>query len=391
MSPRPQVLVRTIPPSTNANYGGILQAWALQRVLEDLGHLTAVDSTFSNRPRLARRLATTFKLRLVSTLLRILGGGPGHGAGWYALQAANRPLLDFSRRRIRMTALYSHGIEVRSAVTASASAFVVGSDQIWNPRYSDVSSFLLDFLPGDDPRPRIAYAASFGSESPAFDETLIRRSAPLARRFTAVSVREDSGVRLCEELWGVEAVRVIDPTMLLSPDAYRSLWESAGVRASGGTTAVYILDDDPAKRTVIDTVATALGTAQDELQAPQPRSFRDFTRDPAAFAKRSIERWLAGIAGSEAVLTDSYHGTVFAILFNRPFLVFPNAQRGMARFETLLRIFSLEGRVARGDGDDLDRMLDPIDWTSVNRRIGNERGRGIDFLATSLRGVPIER
>lgn len=380
MSSGGKFLIRTFPPNRNPNPGGILQAWALQRVLVALGGDVVTDGTKTNQ-RSRPPVPSRYELfqRRISARLR-----PGRDKDRKgALAKVNSRVLSFARGEIDQRPLYS-GRVADSDLLAWPDAFIVGSDQVWNPLYCDVPSFLFDFIDADDPRPRVVYAASFGSDNPPFDPTLIAETAPLASRITAVSVREESAVRLCREYWGLEAVRLIDPTMLLEPEAYRAVYAAeADATLPTGGLAVYLLDQTRGKQSAAKLLSEVYGRGR-SLWAIEPPSTAALRSDPSAYARPSIAEWLASIALSDAVLTDSYHGAVFSILFNRPFLVFLNPKRGVARFDTLLRIFGLEDRIARGDGHDVDRMSAPIDWARVNAVITEERARGMAFLRDAV-------
>jgi hypothetical protein len=379
-----RILTRTYPPTINPNYGGILQAWAVQETLSRLGHVGYIDAGKSSAPaptvRWFRKASS--RARDLAARLRLL---PRRYQPKAVRWAANRDILSFSTQRFNLVNLYRGGRNVDEKVVAQFDAFVVGSDQIWRPDFVDVASYLLDFLPADDTRPRIAYAASFGSSSPAalFEQRSTAMLGPLARRFDAVSVREDSGIELCKNLWAVNAVRRIDPTMLLEPHHYAELAGSSSILQPVGLVT-YILDPSPDVMSSARQVATSFEVPITELYRPLPERYTAFSRDRDHFNRMTVEAWLAALLHSEAVVTDSYHGTVFAILFNKPFLLAPNKKRGLARFETLLEMFSLQGRVARFDGADLARMQAPIDWDSVNDTLARERMLGLDFLRNAL-------
>ncbi|MFB7894113.1 polysaccharide pyruvyl transferase family protein [Microbacterium sp. NPDC056044] len=383
MSKPGRLLIRTFPPNRNPNPGGILQAWALQRVLSTFGADVVTDGTKTNqrsRPPVPSRYQRL--QRKISARLR-----PGLDKDRKAaLAKVNSRVLSFARREIEQRPLYS-GRAADSELVAWPDAFIAGSDQVWNPVYCDVPSFLFDFVGEDDPRPRVVYAASFGSDNPPFDPALIAETAPLASRLNAVSVREESAVRLCREYWGIEAVRVVDPTMLLEPSAYRAVYEAnTDADLPSGGLAVYLLDRTPAKQSAARLLSTVYGTEK-ALWADEPPGTAATRSHPAEYSRPTVEEWLSSIAMSNAVLTDSYHGAIFSILFNRPFLVFPNPKRGVARFDTLLGVFGLQDRIARGDSHDIDRMAAPIDWTRVNALIADERERGIAFLRDALAQV----
>lgn len=376
-----RILTRTFPPASNPNYGGILQAWALQQVLQDLGHDSRVDSTRSSQPAALRRFAKEARQFAIDRLCpaRFV---PARFVKGIATREANRDILRFPREHIRSVPLYQGGGEVSQKVLDLAEAFVVGSDQVWRTSYMDVSSFLLDFLPEERPALRVAYAASFGVDTTdGFTPELTAQTKKLAQRFKAISVREESGVAMAQELWGMQAVRVIDPTLLLPPARYETMMGENSVR---GGLASYILDASTASSVLVDEAASHIGTSVRHLFPPTATSITDLRRHPERYRRPSVGEWVRTIARADAVVTDSYHGTLFSILFNKPFLVSLNAKRGTTRFETILQLLRLEDRIVQHDGEDLARLEVPIEWEAVNARIAAEREQGIDFLTTAL-------
>jgi hypothetical protein len=107
---------------------------------------------------------------------------------------------------------------------------------------------------------------------------------------------------------------------------------------------------------------------------------------------KSVEGWLAAIHEASFVVTDSFHGTAFSILFNKPFMAYGNPKRGLARFASLLKMFGLEDRLAvRPDEIDVERMLEPIDWDAVNERLEKLRADSRRFLLSALSGAVSSR
>lgn len=381
-----RILIRTFPPNHNPNYGGILQAWALQSTLKSLGHTVATDATKSSAQapliRWARRRATVTR-DLVARLGLLKKSSQQAAVSW----AATRNLLSFAPRAMTLDFLYCGRNRVDPKVLRRYDAFLVGSDQVWRPDLVDMPSYLLNFLPEKDSRTRVAYAASFGMDSPAGLDSEPTRSehAKLIERFNHVSVREVSGVALSRALWGRTAERTIDPTMLITSDQYRQLADGHNrTEASGNYLSAYVLDSSDEKSAISALVASELRLEIDQLYRPLPSEYLSYKNSRDYFDRPSVESWLQSIADSKFVVTDSYHGAVFAILFNRPFLVIPNARRGLARFDTLLSTFGLLDRVSKQDGRDLVRASAVIDWTSVNAVIKVERERGMDFLRSSF-------
>ena len=379
-----RVLITTLP--LNGNFGGILQAYALQRVVRDLGFEPITD-TSSPKPLLRR-----VRWRLARHPYRWFRQISPRRSDrrWRMSRRVTAPLREFVARNI------TTGSVMEIAGTARGRArlanrfrtVVVGSDQVWRARYVDIPRFFFDALealPGDRPR-RISYAASFGVDDIAeYTEHDRRRAAALIRRFAAVSVREDSGVDICRDEFDMPAQHHVDPTMLLAPVRYRNLVTRAGSdpAPAAGRIMLYRLDANDDLRRIEAAVRERLESPSMELLAPPPSDDAS-AASPADFMMPSVERWLAGFASADFVITDSFHGCVFSILFNRPFLVYANRERGAARFTSLLRTFGLEHhRVDTGSLSIDDRVFAP-DWPRVNAILSRERERGLAYLRDNL-------
>lgn len=370
-----RALIRTLP-LWRGNYGGVLQAYALQRVLTDLGWSADVD--ISERlpwPRGFRRIALDTGSRLAS---RPLGYRQ-------RMLSENVEVAQFVATEIATVRLFIGDMVANRALLEQYDAIVCGSDQIWRSDYGDVGSYLLDFVPEGWLATRVAYAASFGVERPPSDLSVFRA---YAQRFAAVSVREAAGVVAASELWGVEAEHVVDPTMLLPTSLYEGLIEQ-GVDSmtTSNSLVVYVLDDSPGLRALVDESARRLGL--EVSRAGVARRQRAPNEGPV---RPGVEDWLAHIAESRAVLTDSFHGCVFALMFNKPFAAIGNARRGMARFVSLLDTFGLRENLVELDESDVavaaarveEVLVAPVVWERVNSLIGAERTRGREFLTRAL-------
>ena len=372
----------------HTNYGGLLQAFALQKYLREMGHeVLTVDYTRKPRAwlapyRLARRCAAKFVFRRnVSLFPKPLP----QGAGKFTQR--------FIEENIRTTKKIFAPARERDFAEYGFEAFVVGSDQTWRPAYSPyMPTFFLDFLGSDTGTRRVAYASSFGKDEWEFTPAMTKICAPLAKKFHAISVREDSGVSLCEKYLGVPAEHVIDPTMLLSKEDYCGIVardEARGglkKRAPAKRLFAYVLDEAPEKRALIANVAGTLGVAAEEIM---PRR-KDLTAGTAAYPP--VSAWLRGFRDSEFVVTDSFHGCVFSIIFNKPFTAIGNASRGMSRFRSLLKMFGLENRLILTDEDSeklqervSSLISEKIDWETVNDIRSREQEHSRVFLEKSLK------
>lgn len=372
----------------HTNYGGLLQAFALQKYLRDMGHeVLTVD--YSRKPRawlapyrLARRCVAKFVLRRnISLFPKPLP----LGAGKFTRR--------FIEENIRTTKKIFAPARERDFAEYEFEAFVVGSDQTWRPAYSPhMPTFFLDFLGDDTGTRRVAYASSFGKDEWEFTPEMTKICAPLAKKFHAISVREDSGVSLCEKYLGVSAEHVIDPTMLLSKEDYCEIVardEERGLlekRISEKRLLAYVLDEAPEKRAVINSGAGTLGLMPEEIMPKQEEI------SSGAKAYPPVSAWLRGFRDAEFVVTDSFHGCVFSIIFNKPFIAIGNASRGMSRFRSLLKTFGLENRLVLLDANSAalrERVFalipEKIDWDTVNALRSREQSRSREFLEKSLK------
>ena len=366
-----KVLQLTHPVS--GNYGGLLQCYALQQALFSIGidvtcYRYSVGVRNSRLGRIRQSLAS-----LVKWLILYLG--VKHFFTNVPASIARTIGEKFSRKHILSN----------SRPIGDNLAYVVGSDQVWRLLYSRAIKspdfFFLSFASSEQRRKSIAYAASYGTDewegSP--EETEICRRC--LREFKAVSVREHSGVQICRDVFNVTAVQMPDPTLLLPSCLYDSIIENEStVPPANRSLAVYILDDTSEQKTCLRAVSEEMGLILLQLM-PNITSRKRRLRFPM-----SVPQWLRYIRECDYLVTDSFHGCVFSIIFNKPFVCLGNEARGRARFDTLFGTFGLRSRLLiQPTPEDICRVLKtPIDWELVNRIHESERKRGIDFLTKNL-------
>lgn len=354
-----KVAIVTQPLGLNA--GGMLQNFALQRALVALGH-DAVTINYQPRRKFGLREIVRMTARNARTLLRRMRGSNDYMM-YVCDFVPSRANRGFIRRNIACTPECGSYSPVDGA-----DAYVTGSDQVWRPRYNrdTLADQYLSFTAGLDVR-RVAYAASFGVDTWEYDERQTAECRRLAAQFDAVSVREQSGVALCRDRLDTDAVVTVDPTLLLDRDEYAALCSRISPRCRP-TTAVYMLDPDYNKSEAVRRAARKTGARPVWLH---PRA-------------TSPDRWLAAIRDAAFVVTDSFHGTVFSIIFGKPFAVMANSVRGNSRLESLLGLLGLAGRIALTP-DDIDRIAcEAIDYQPVYERLGRMRAESVEFLKKAL-------
>ena len=344
----------------HSNYGGILQAYALQTALKRMGHEVWLIRRTANSP------AWKFPIIFIkSALLK------------YIFRKDIQVFLDTYIKP--QTSKYYSTKGLKRLNNYQYDAFIVGSDQVWREKFnrSWKKNYFLDFA--DNNSIRLAFAASFGVDTWDYNEEDTKELAQLAGKFDGISVREDTGIQLCKAHLKVSAEQVLDPVMLLNPSDYLKLIPSEEKTISSDGIFACILDSTDEKHFIVNSISGSLQCA----------SFSMFSRkgDVTRYTiLPSVTHWLHCFHTARYVVTDSYHGCVFAILFNKPFLVFGNEYRGLTRFSSLLKIFGLEDRFIMNQSDlTQEILLAEIDWEKVNTILTQKRSEAYAFLNKYLR------
>ncbi len=245
-----KVAILTQPLSTN--YGGILQAWALQKVLQEMGHEPiTVDRHYSTNGSLLRRRASRVKRSLQSMIYK-LGGRTLYSEHLKYIRRHQTKFIDSNIVRTQPVREEKFLHDFFS--TTAIDALIVGSDQVWRPRYSPkLENYYLDFLE-DSPQKipvKISYAASFGVDEWEYSERQEVRCKELIKKFEGISVRELSAVELCRDKFNVEASLVLDPALLVDRSDYVSEF-CKGAEGKSKGVLTYILDPTDFKDHIVD-------------------------------------------------------------------------------------------------------------------------------------------
>jgi len=373
------------------NYGGLVQCYALQETLKRMGHETVVLQREFNRQYPLKGAISYYAKAIVKKLL-------GRRESWhYYVAQEKRDYIaketnKFTETYITPRSEHCYTTEQlnQEVERLNLDAIIVGSDQVWRPYYSPCQpNYFLDFLEsvGEHVEPkRISYAASFGGDNWDWSPVLTAQCAKLLQKFDAVSVREQSGIRLCKEHFNVNAVQVLDPTMLLEADDYRQLSALSSQLSAQkrGTLFNYVLDRSAEKQNIIRTIAEKTGKTSFCSMPELDDSIYNLYGDIDKAVYPPVESWLSAFDEAEMVVTDSFHGTVFSIIFNKPFWVVGNEGRGMARFETLLSMYGLQDRMISAKTVSSINLNAPINWDKVNAKRKELQSLSLDFLKKAL-------
>lgn len=374
------------------NYGGILQAYALQETLRRMGHSAKTLDIPWHEDILLRRIWISSK-RLMKFILLLLKGkvekllltNPFTSKEKIRL-ATTKYTKGFVYDNINLTAKITSGKLLEECVAAeNFDILITGSDQVWRPMYTHHLDWgFLSFAPKD--AKKIAYAASFGVDYWEYDENESREAKKYLSDFSGVSVREESAVLLCKRHFGIDARWVADPTMLLDKADYIKLSTKHPTKSLKDRIMSYILDPNEKKTSIVHTIETILKRESVSIRAN--KNIESFHKgcNIEDFCPPSVEQWLQAFDDSYAVVTDSFHGTVFSIIYNVPFVVILNEERGATRIESLLKKFGLTQRIVYGDSKDeiIQALNAPIDWHVVNETRSEFTSQSLNFLYKSL-------
>ena len=356
--------VITLPLFTN--YGGILQAYALQHVLRQMGH--SVETT-------------QFQWKLERPFMKEPLRHVKHFVLRHLFQKDVN--LDFQRKK-HFVEEYINLRQIRhysDIQEGEYDALIVGSDQIWRPSYLNepIEYAFLAFAKDWKDIKRLAYAVSFGTDQWEYNKEQTAHCCELIKLFDAVSVREESAVTMCKQFLHRDVQQMLDPTMLLTANDYAILFKNKPLQPIEGEMLVYILDENTKKLNVVTQMSNKLG-----YKPFQANSSYINRKDLQSEMQYPVEQWLKGFQDAQFVITDSFHGTVFSILFGKPFVVLGNEERGLARLKSLLKLFGLENHLMLQDG--LAENGDDYSWDRqvVSQELDELRKDAYAFLTTHL-------
>lgn len=343
-----------------ANYGSLLQAIATQTVIEKMGHTCQIinyirkDESYERRELTILKRKPNWNASPVKRLLYLALRQPGSILVGRKFEKAQAKYLNLTRRY--------NSYEELIGDKPKADIYLTGSDQVWGPTEdgSYDSCYCLSFT--EDSDKRIAYAASFGrmnlTEEPQefFKKWL--------HRYHHIALREDSAVELVSKM-GIAAEQVIDPTLLLSKEEWLPY---VGKAPQKDYILIYQLHNDKRLNKYAKKVSKETGLPLIRISA----SAHQFCRGGAFCFAPDLGTFLAYIKGATCLITDSFHGTAFAINFNTQFVeVLPN-NGTHTRNLSILTMTGLEDRILR-DLSDVSLATKKQDYSRVNEILKQQR------------------
>lgn len=347
------------------NNGSLLQTYATVQILRELGHDVTVIDLQKKQCTVRHYIQSLYGWRRLPNLL-----------GFNMLRKKH-----LSPMTLQMTS-------IDPELIPDADYTIVGSDQTWNPDITadNALAYFLNFVPENCRR--IALSASFGAPQWLWGPDLSSLARQEINKFQAVSVRESSGINICRQEFGVEACCLCDPTIAWGK--YSSL---AGPAKQYNEIFGFILNEIPWFHTIA-------GELQKDLQIPirynsKARIARHTLPEQRKYKAISLSgaigvpQFLQHIAGSEYVITDSFHGTVFCLLYRKPFISVPCSRpERFERIENLLQKTDLSHRIVRSAEEyrsRRDEILAPVDFSAAEEFLQQSKKEFYDFVRDNIK------
>ena len=316
------------------NYGACLTAYALQECIKSLGYSCA----FVNEFKVKNKYKLSFGKLFVNRYLKLMP---------------------------KFNNLKKAGL--------LASCYITGSDQVLRPQYQrkkrDGDLFLLNFVPENIPK--IAFSASFGVNENEFlksKPSQISRIKKVLPKFDYVSVRELSGIEICKKYLNTYAEHVIDPIFSLNKDKFDALARKAKGEYKNKIIS-YILDNSTNYSKIFDSITQKYNYEIYEINNKNI----------------SVNEWLKAFSQAEYIITDSYHGVCFALIYNKPFIAILNKRRGTTRFDSLKDIFKIKnGFITMEDAIKYDLKFEQQNWAQINEIMFFEGDKALNILKKRL-------
>lgn len=333
------------------NYGQLLQAFALQEYLTTLGHECRVIRTDYDTRRLVRVLNTIGLLPLFRFFYRKLKG----------YSKTDRHFEEFRKKYIRGSSKVFYSYKQLCSHLPQADVYIAGSDQVWafsrnvfkraknkEVFFDYIKTYFMDF--NNAPIKRLSYAASFGCKLEDIDKDVQGLIAPLIKRFSYVSVREESGIKIAQALGVTNPTVDADPTLLLPASYYRTFYKkevnASSLSLSLSLNAPYLLVYRSKNPSIINMEAIYEYARMKGLEVVYIISGEITDEYKKTYA--TIPEWLYLVDNAKAVISNSFHASLFCLLFNKCFATVPlnkDYQSMNTRFSSLFSLFNTEPRL----------------------------------------------
>ena len=357
------------------NYGTLLQNYALQQTVMSLGYESVwVAVAPEKKTKLEKVLYVLLRPhKIINGVIQVLKKKKDNGSDI----CQEIDFHEFLEQYVPHTPYAPLSTLLGDKNVNSLSAWIVGSDNVWTV---PGDTYFLGFVP--DSVPKIAYAASAPWGHLVSDWSA--KAAHTLKRFQAISVREQDGVKFVSEA-GAEASVVLDPTLLLQAKDYEKVMPSEQVNHS--YVFAYFVNPQNAEDLRLQEIYDYAKEADADVKISAIQGSEKSV--PVEYlVSLTPPEWLRHIRNAECVVTNSFHGMVFSIVFKRPFAVVMQkgaTSQGNSRFFSLLSQLGLENRICLGDTTLETIMSSPMDWKKCDETLTALRSSSLAFLSKSLK------
>lgn len=345
------------------NYGGILTAYAVQKTINKLGYVAkTIDFVCDSIYNIRKKNNFTYK---------------------------GKPLIADTFKKFFNLTEECHNYQDLKNLNMQTNTFVVGSDQVW--RHGGEHLWQWNILPfvryrgiyflsfADNKKKLISCSASFGVDEFEGNDTITTLTKHYLKRFDFISVREKSGVDICKNTFGVNAVQTLEPVFLLDKGDWENIINDSQVKLpTNEYIAYYFLDKTKKKMEVLENIKNDCNMDIIDLS-------QDLTRPVADFIKY--------IANASFIVTDSFHGCCFSTIFKKKFIGILNSNRGATRFESLFPKLNLNDRILTNIDEynyKKELLYSEIDYDAVFETINNEKEFTINWLKNALEAPKVK-
>ena len=366
--------INVITRHAPANYGSLLQAIATQKVLSKVGATNKIIDYIPKEETGIRVAFTQLKGKKswnrnpLKKIIYIMGREPENLIMYHKFEKMRKKYLKMTNRFTNLT-------ELTEFASKTDAVFMTGSDQVWGPVSTGTydPAYFLQFV--QDNKKKIAFASSFGKAS--FSEEDMIEYKKMLSRYAGIAVRENSAVELLADL-KIKALQVLDPTLLINADEWEQYISDEDI-IKGEYVLVYQIHSNPQLDKYAMQFAEKIGL---KLIRVSPL-MHQIKRGGEFIYLPDIGKFLSLIKNARYMVTDSFHGTAFAINFNTQFVeVLPNTGTG-SRNQSILKLMGLEDRIVKdlGDFSFIDKS---INYTYVNQILNLERSNSMEVLLQIL-------
>ncbi len=358
--------IKVITRHAPSNYGSLLQSIATQAIIEQLGHKCKIIDYIREDERGLHGVITALQRKNSwnSNLLKKLS--------YIILRYPDEKIAEvkFDAMRHRYLNLTEHCSTLDDLSKLDADFFMTGSDQVWgsilNGKYDE--AYFLTFV---NDKPKIAFSASFGKTD--FTQDIEKEYKQFLSKYSFITVREDAALKLLKQ-WGISCVgQILDPTLILSEMYWSKLCKN--VRTPKKFVLVYQIHNDDRLGNYAQHFSKRVGLP---LLRISP-FLHQASREGKLKLLPDVEEFLSYIKNCTYFITDSFHGTAFALNFKKDFLeILPNTSTA-SRNMSILRLTKLENRIVT-DFNDFSLADQKINYGEVNSILQEQRNISMEKI-----------